>query len=85
MYTNVEFPSDGVNLRGRLYLPKNKNKKPAIVIMGHGFSATITGMTADKYAESFYNAGFAVLLYDHKSFGESEGDPRYEINTWVQA
>ena len=85
MYTNVEFPSEGVNLRGRYYLPKNKNTKPAIVIMGHGFSATITGMTADKYAESFYNAGFAVLLYDHKSFGESEGDPRHEINPWVQA
>jgi pimeloyl-ACP methyl ester carboxylesterase len=85
MVTNVEFPSEGVNLRGRYYLPKNKNTKPAIVIMGHGFSATITGMTADKYAESFYNAGFAVLLYDHKSFGASEGEPRYEINTWVQA
>ncbi len=53
--------------------------------MAHGFSATITGMTADKYAESFYHAGFAVLLYDHKSFGESEGDPRHEINSWVQA
>jgi hypothetical protein len=53
--------------------------------MGHGFSATITGMTADKYAESFCNAGFAVLLYDHKSFGESEGNPRYDINDWVQA
>jgi len=85
MYTNVEFPSEGVNLRGRYYLPKNKHTKPAIVIMGHGFSATITGMTADKYAESFYNAGFAVLLYDHKSFGDSEGEPRFEINPWVQA
>lgn len=84
MYKIIEFPSEGVSLRGRFYLPENENKPP-IVIMGHGFSATITGMTADKYAESFYYAGFAVLLYDHKSFGESEGDPRYEINNWVQA
>jgi dienelactone hydrolase len=85
VYRFIEFPSDGVRLRGRLYLPQETTNKAAVVIMGHGYSATITGMTADKYAESFYNAGFAVLLYDHKSFGESEGYPRYEINNWVQA
>jgi len=32
--------------------------------MAHGFSATINGMVADRYAEVFCNAGFAVLLYD---------------------
>jgi poly(3-hydroxybutyrate) depolymerase len=80
MYRNVEFPSEGVNLHGRLYLPAEQVEKPAVVIMAHGFSASITGMTADKFAETFYNTGFAVLLYDHKSLGESEGEPRHEIN-----
>lgn len=31
--------------------------------MAHGFTATINGMIADKYAEEFCKAGFAVLLY----------------------
>jgi pimeloyl-ACP methyl ester carboxylesterase len=53
--------------------------------MAHGFSATITGMAAEKYAELFCVAGFAVLLYDHRNFGISDGEPRQEINLWIQA
>jgi uncharacterized protein len=53
--------------------------------MAHGFSATIRGMVADKYAETFQSAGFTVLLYDHRNFGASDGTPRQEINRWVQA
>jgi hypothetical protein len=33
----------------------------------------------------FHQAGFAVLLYyDHFSLGISDGDPRQQINNWVQ-
>lgn len=53
--------------------------------MAHGFSATIKGMIADRYAEVFAAAGFAVLLYDHRNFGISDGIPRQQINRWVQA
>jgi hypothetical protein len=41
-------------------------------------------MVADKYAEVFSRAGLAVLLYDHRNFGMSEGEPRQEINPWIQ-
>ncbi len=81
----VEFPSEGAILRGRLYWPENQGEKQAIVIMAHGYSATINGMIADRYAEAFYKAGFAVLLYDHRNFGISGGEPRQEINIWRQA
>lgn len=84
IYKKVEFPSVGATLRGRLYLPKNNSKEHSLVIMAHGFSATINGMVADKYAEEFYKAGFAVLLYDHRNFGSSEGTPKQELNYWVQ-
>ncbi|MBK5107800.1 MAG: alpha/beta hydrolase [Anaerolineales bacterium] len=80
----VEFSSLGVTLRGHLYLPKNTDHKVPIVIMAHGFSATISGMVADRYAESFQAAGFAVLLYDHYSLGISDGEPRQHINAWVR-
>jgi dipeptidyl aminopeptidase/acylaminoacyl peptidase len=91
----VEFPSQGATLRGRLYIPSatlrgrlyipSKSKINPIVIMAHGFSATINGMTANRYAETFNKAGIAVLLYDHRNFGISDGEPRQEINMWVQA
>jgi pimeloyl-ACP methyl ester carboxylesterase len=51
--------------------------------MAHGFSAT-RQMTTDKYAEAFRSTGFVVLLYDHRGFGASDGEPRHEINPWVQ-
>ena len=85
MFRIVEFPSEGAILRGRLYLLPNASKPQPIVIMAHGFSATINGMVAEKYAEVFYEAGFAVLLYDHRNFGISGGEPRQEINAWIQA
>ena len=81
----VEFPSEGATFWGRLYLPPKPPKPQSVVIMAPGFSATINGMVADKYAEVFYEAGLAVLLYDHRNFGLSGGEPRQEINKWVQA
>ena len=52
--------------------------------MAHGFSAT-RHMTADKYAEVFHKAGLAVLLYDHRGFGDSGGEPQQQLNLWIQA
>ena len=82
MFETVSFESDGATLRGRLYRPSAASS--AAVVMAHGFSATIT-MTADRYAEAFHAAGLAVLLYDHRNFGASGGQPRQQINPWLQA
>ena len=84
MYRMVEFPSEGVTLRGRLYAGSDQTTPLPIVIMAHGFTATINGMVADRYAEVFQEAGFVVLLYDHYSLGISDGEPRQQINKWVQ-
>jgi pimeloyl-ACP methyl ester carboxylesterase len=83
MFEIVDFESDGAALKGRLYRPLGSRHLP-VVVMAHGFSATIT-MTADRYAEVFHQAGFAVLLYDHRNFGISDGSPRQQINPWLQA
>jgi fermentation-respiration switch protein FrsA (DUF1100 family) len=79
----VEFASEGAILRGRLYVHAGR-PKPAVV-MTHGFSATISGMVADLYAEMIHGAGVQVLLFDHRGFGLSGGDRRQEVNLWVQA
>jgi uncharacterized protein len=83
-FRNVEFWSDGAILRGRLYTPQEASPPYPAVIMAHGFTATIT-MTIDRYAEAVCAAGFAVLLYDHRNFGISDGEPRQHISPWVQA
>jgi alpha-beta hydrolase superfamily lysophospholipase len=80
----VEFPSEGAILRGRLFLPAPAATRPAVVVMAHGFSATANGMVADAYARAFRDAGLAVLLYDHRNFGRSGGEPRQHIDNWLQ-
>ena len=83
MFELVEFPSEGAILRGRFYRPAQAVPWP-VVVMTHGTTATIT-MCLDRYAEVFCRAGLAVLLYDHRNFGLSGGEPRQLINPWLQA
>jgi pimeloyl-ACP methyl ester carboxylesterase len=81
MFEEIEFPSEGAALRGRLY--RHACRRAPGLVMAHGTSATIT-MVADHYAAAFHRAGFNVLLYDHLGFGASGGQPRQRINPWVQ-
>jgi dipeptidyl aminopeptidase/acylaminoacyl peptidase len=85
MFEAVEFPSEGVQLRGRFYRPERAAPFPT-VIMSHGTTATIS-MALSDYALVFCRAGLAVLLYDHRNFGGSGsgGEPRQQINPWIQA
>ena len=85
MHRLVEFASEGTTLRGRLYSWDEASRPRPLVIMSHGFSATISGMVADRFADAFHEAGFAVLLYDHRSFGLSDGNPRCDIDPFAQA
>jgi len=85
MFSAIEFQSEGAVLRGRWYAPADPSGRSPVVILAHGFSATINGMVADRYAEVFREAGFGVLLYDHRGFGISGGEPRLQINKWIQA
>lgn len=80
MLQQIEFESENAVLRGRFYKAANK---PPCIVMAHGTSATIT-MATDTVAEAIHEAGFSVLLYDHRNFGASDGEPRFEINPWVQ-
>jgi hypothetical protein len=79
----IAFESDGATLRGRLYLPDSDPPFP-VVAMANGFSATIT-MTIQRYAEAFASSGVAAMLWDHRNFGISDGEPRQQINPWLQA
>ena len=83
MFDLIQFQSEGATLSGRLYHSIGRSPSPCIV-MAHGTSATIR-MVADDYARTFHEAGMSVLLYDHRNIGDSGGEPRQEINPWVQA
>jgi fermentation-respiration switch protein FrsA (DUF1100 family) len=83
MRTDIEFlTADGVCLRGWHYVPEGSGPFPTVV-MAHGF-AGVKEMHLDKFAERFVDAGLAVVVYDHRRFGSSDGTPRQELDPWLQ-
>lgn len=87
---DVEFPSqlDGTTLRGWWYpptgVPSASGAAVPGVVMAHGFSA-VKEMGLEPMADALAAAGFAVLAYDHRNLGASDGEPRQEIDIWAQA
>ena len=80
---DVQFPGDaGGQLRGWLFVPPGEHPRPAIS-MCHGFAA-IKEHGLERFARVFAEAGFVVLLHDHRNFGASDGLPRHDIDPWSQ-
>ena len=81
----VRFPAEGgIELSAWMFVPERKAaaQLPAIT-MAHGYGGTkYHGI--EPMAETFAEAGFVVLLHDHRGFGDSEGEPRHDINPWQQ-
>jgi uncharacterized protein len=80
---DVRLPVPGAELAAWWYLPPTKGPWPAVV-MAHGFAA-VKEMFLDRFAESFVQAGLAVLVFDHRGFGNSTGEPRQEADPEAQA
>jgi len=51
--------------------------------MAHGY-AGVKEHALEPFARAFAEAGFVVLLHDHRGFGASEGTPRHDIDPWRQ-
>ncbi|WP_255506071.1 alpha/beta hydrolase [Mycolicibacterium sp. 018/SC-01/001] len=73
---------DGVTLRGWLYRPAGPGPHPAIT-MAHGF-AGVKEHGLHRFAQLFAEAGFVVLVHDHRGFGSSDGSPRGDVDPWIQ-
>ncbi len=80
---DIEFQADGTTLRGWFYEPDAGDGPHPLVVMAHGFSAT-KEMYLDDFAEVFAAGGLNVLVYDNRNLGESDGEPRGEIDPWQQ-
>ena len=79
---SVSFTHEGLELRGWFARPHQENNTPLIILI-HGLSG-ITALDLPEYAERFLDAGFACFAYDHRNWGESDGEPRSETDPWKQ-
>ncbi|MEJ8570847.1 alpha/beta hydrolase [Microbaculum marinum] len=84
MRRDIEFRTeDGVTLRGWHFPAKGVDGPAPTVIMAHGFTAT-REIFLDDFAEVFAEAGLGVIVYDHRGFGVSDGEPRSHADPWAQ-
>jgi dienelactone hydrolase len=75
----ISFESKGSTCRGYLYVPEGATPPLPCVVMAHGFSGTMDWILPD-FAERFAAGGLAVLIFDYRHLGESDGEPRQLID-----
>jgi uncharacterized protein len=71
---DLTFSSGGETCAAWLYLAAGRPAEAPVVVMAHGLSGTRRDRLG-AFAERFADAGFAALLFDHRGFGDSDGEP----------
>jgi pimeloyl-ACP methyl ester carboxylesterase len=79
---DVTFDSHGTACAAWLYRPTGA-KNPPIIVMAHGFAA-FRALRLDAYAARFADAGYAVLVFDYRGWGDSAGEPRRVLDIRAQ-
>jgi fermentation-respiration switch protein FrsA (DUF1100 family) len=84
MRTDIQFTTgDGLTLRGWHVTPDATDGPVPTIVMAHGLSA-VKEMGLLGYAEAFARAGMASVVFDHRCFADSEGEPRQEADPVLQ-
>lgn len=84
MRRDVEFTvEEGVTLRGWLYVPNGQDGPHPTIVMAPDFAQT-RDCYLTEFAGVLSEEGYAVLLYDHRNLGDSDGLPRGDISPWQQ-
>lgn len=85
----MRFYSEGAELAGILRLPDDPGPYPGIV-QGPGWLGLKDANLYVPYHEALTNAGFAVLIFDYRGFGDSGGErgtlsPRSQLEDLINA
>lgn len=87
---DVRFASGPLWCAGWFYEPDDAEAPGPVVVMAHGLGG-VKEMRLDAFAERFCAAGYRVLVFDYRHFGESEGEPRQlldiqrQLDDWTAA
>jgi alpha-beta hydrolase superfamily lysophospholipase len=86
---DLDFNVNGDACAAWLYSPVGASTEVPTVVMAHGLSGTRRDRLG-AFAERFAAAGFAALVFDHRGFGDSGGepdlfDPAMQLEDWRAA
>lgn len=77
--TDVAFESGDDACKAWLILPEPAHGSLPCIVMAHGFGLT-RRCSLREIAVAFAEAGYAVLLFDYRGFGDSGGQPRQLVS-----
>ena len=82
MQKPIEFYSEGVKLKGDLFLPDNlkPGESRAAVVLCHGYTG-VRNLYLPDNARALNKAGYVAMTFDYKGWGDSEG-PRTRLAPW---
>jgi pimeloyl-ACP methyl ester carboxylesterase len=78
----IEFVVAGDALRGKLFRPDDAPEPPPVVVLQGGLGGPAESNWG--MAPAFTDLGLAVLSYDHRGTGYSDGEPRQQFDPWQQ-
>lgn len=86
MRKDISFYSRGKRLAGWLFLPDREPAElplPTVLVIGPVTSTK--KQSPSIYSERFARLGYTALAFDHTSYGDSEGTPRYDEDPFVKS
>ena len=78
-HLDVSFDSGGLPCAATVYRPRAATAESGCVVMGNGLSLTRNDGIPD-YARRFTDAGFVVVAFDYRHWGDSGGQPRRTLS-----
>lgn len=78
----VSFYSEGSKLQGLLRLPNEGIGPWPGIVQGPGWLGLHDAKLYERYHRSFTQAGYAVLVFDYRGFGASEGEKGLILPMW---
>ena len=78
------FTSHGIHCAASVYRPwAPAAANVPVIVMAHGFGC-VRSLRLPAYAERFAAAGYVVVVFDYRYFGESDGQPRQLLDVASQ-
>ncbi len=78
----VKFYSEGSKVQGLLRLPDEGAGPWPGIVQGPGWLGLHDAKLYQRYHRSFTDAGYAVLIFDYRGFGNSEGERGLILPLW---
>ena len=82
----ITFECNGIKMVGNLHIPRSLEKGkqyPAIILVNP--ATAVKEQVAGTYAEKLAEKGFITLAFDHRGYGESDGEPRNTEDLFLKA